>query len=88
MPEFSSSLEAKLQKCILITCITARFKQPGCVMYKNFEEELLLHAVNGKIYDNEFKLVTGFYETVFNSYRLRGQLEVLSARYKDNCGSV
>ena len=56
-------------------------------MYKNLEE-LLLHAANGKTFDNEFKLVTGFYETDFNSCRLRGQLEALSARYKDNCGSV
>lgn len=47
VPEFSSSPEAKFQKCILITCITARFKQPGYVMYKNLEE-LPLHAANGK----------------------------------------
>ena len=93
VPEFSSSPEADYKKMyfealdLVITCITARFKQPGHVMYKNLEE-LLLHAANGKNFDNEFKLVTGFYERDFNSYRLRGQLEVLSARYKDNCGSV
>ncbi len=92
-PEFSSSPEAEYKRMyfealdLVVNCITARFNQPGYVMYKTLEELLLL-AANRKEFEVEFKAVTDFYGSDFDSYRLRGQLEVLSAHYKDSCSSV
>ena len=92
-PEFSSSPEALYKTMyfealdLVVNCIKARFHQPGYVMYKNLEE-LLIHAVNRKEFEEKFKLITDFYGSDFNSYRLRGQLEVLSAYFKDKSSSV
>ena len=77
-PEMSSSPEALYKQCILkhwIWWSTASIWNSH-VMYKNLEE-LLIHAVNRKEFEEKFKLVTDFYGSDFNSYRLRGQLEVL-----------
>ena len=56
-------------------------------MYKTLEE-LLLCAANRKEFEEQFKVVTDFYRSDFDSYRLKVQLEVLSAHYKDSCSSV
>ena len=50
---------------LVVNCIIkARFHQPGYVMYKNLEE-LLIHAVNRKEFEEKFKLVTDFYGSDF-----------------------
>ena len=75
---------------LVVNCIKTRFNQPGYVMYKLYKtvEELLLRAANRKEFEEQFKVVTDFDRSDFDSYRLKVQLEVLSAHYKDSCSSV
>ena len=47
-------------------------------------ESLLLNAVNGESFDEEFQKVADFYKDDFNSGLLRTQLESLNASFKEN----
>ena len=68
---------------LVVNCIRARFDLPGYQIYKNVES-LLLNAVNGESFDEEFQKVADFYKDDFNSGLLRTQLESLNASFKEN----
>ena len=68
---------------LVVSCIRARFDQPGYQIYKHVES-LLLNAANGESFDEEFQKVADFYKDDFNSGLLRTQLESLNASFKEN----
>ena len=72
---------------LVIICVTNRFNKPGYIQYKNMEELLML-AANGKDFKEKLKVITDFYLNDFDDYKLDLQLNVLSANFKDNYGSL
>ena len=60
--------------------IESRFKQKGYETYKQLEN-LILHAAEGKDYEEEMKFVTEFYGSDFNKHALETQLFTFKANF-------
>ena len=70
---------------LAVSCIRRRFDQPGYAMYRQ-TESLLMKAVQGENFGQEFESVTSFYGDDLSASTLQVQLETLSTQFDGKSG--
>ena len=72
---------------LLVNCIKRRFNQPSYQIFMNLEN-LLINAIKGCSYTEEFKKVVDTYGDDINQYQLNAQLQMLQLQMNEENPSI